>query len=454
MLHNKEMVGKYRALYVEDEDTARHSITLALSRLGFKELLTAKDGLEGLEIYKKEKPDIVISDIQMPRMTGLEMVSEILLMNPEAHIIFTTAFSDQEYLIQAIELKVDRYILKPIDISKLMDAIFGICVAMEQKKLITAYKLKEQKEKLELALKDATKLIVNANPNPIIVFKNRELSFINDSFIELLSHKDLEPIDRAQMPDIFEKREGYLCFLDEFKKDTQNKVCIKNASGRDKIYEVKKRELAISTEFVEIFFLIDITLLEYQRRKLQTFGNAVQKELISKRYKESGKDRELPVISDTRKISASEYASEVDGALFEQLEELRDLEFELYDDVALLNERKEISHLAAYADRISRYSQTMKMLFEFAELSFAIKNISELLYTQSSTLDPHKLEAVASYCGAIVDDLSSWRNTIFVEKSAIDIHYLDDSLYSSCLQLEFLITGVEAEDDGGDLELF
>ena len=84
-------------LYVEDEEQIRESFTLMIKRY-FKEVITAKNGQEGFEKFKKHSPDIVISDIRMPVMDGIKMVTEIKSLKPDSFVIFITAFSDLEYL--------------------------------------------------------------------------------------------------------------------------------------------------------------------------------------------------------------------------------------------------------------------------------------------------------------------------------------------------------------------
>jgi len=100
-------------LYVEDEDDVRDGYARALQRIS-KELITAENGMIGLQKYKEFLPDIVISDIKMPVMDGLEMVKAIKEINPDANIIFTTAHSESAYLLEAIEHHVDGYLLKPV----------------------------------------------------------------------------------------------------------------------------------------------------------------------------------------------------------------------------------------------------------------------------------------------------------------------------------------------------
>jgi len=458
-----ELASKYSVLYVEDEAEARDSVLRTLKRIGFANLYSAENGLEGLAIFKEKRPEIVISDIQMPSMNGLDMIKNILEIAEDTHVILTTAFSDQEYFMRSIELKVDKYVMKPIDMDTFFEAINDACIRIEQRRLAFAYLAKESKEKLEMAVKDATRLIVDASPSPTVIFRDKKLSYVNDVFLELLSHKDLAAMDNGEFPKVFEQKNGYISDLSECKSDSKDgcKACIRNSKGKDRIFEVSKKDISLDNENVSIYFFTDITLLEYQRRKLQLFGNAVQKELISKRFEEKKKadakekDGGAPIEKITyRKLSAAEYAAEVDSNIFEQMDELEELETEIGDDLTLFLERNDVAYLRSYADRLEKYAYTMKMLFEFEELSFAIKNIAELLYQYAIGGEINNIDKIVMYCSAIAEDLASWRVGIFVSRSAIDIHYLDDSLYSSCLQLEFAVKGIKIDDDAGELELF
>ncbi len=109
-------------LYVEDQDDVRLFLHKILSR-HYAHVFLAKNGKEGLDFYKENKPDIVISDIKMPVMDGLSMSSRIKQTDPHAKIILTTAHSDMEYFIQSIDIGINQYILKPIDREKLFNAI-------------------------------------------------------------------------------------------------------------------------------------------------------------------------------------------------------------------------------------------------------------------------------------------------------------------------------------------
>ncbi|MBN2781918.1 MAG: EAL domain-containing protein [Campylobacterales bacterium] len=119
----------YSVLFVEDDETVRMGIEIILKQF-FKNVYTAYDGVNGLEIYERYKPDIVISDITMPRMNGLEMSSKIKKILPTQKIIISSAHQDIEHLLESIEIGVDGYILKPIQknqflytVSKAVDQI-------------------------------------------------------------------------------------------------------------------------------------------------------------------------------------------------------------------------------------------------------------------------------------------------------------------------------------------
>jgi len=101
-------------LYVEDDIDTQRLIKRILDSSA-KEVYVASDGVEGLEMYKEKQPDIVLTDICMPNMNGLDMSKEIKEINSKQPIAIFTAFDNPEYLKQASELEIGTYILKPFD---------------------------------------------------------------------------------------------------------------------------------------------------------------------------------------------------------------------------------------------------------------------------------------------------------------------------------------------------
>lgn len=113
-----------KILYVEDDSSIRENLTRFLERR-FNTVVTAENGKLGLDQFKSEKPDIVITDIRMPEMDGLEMSKAIREINPAVPILITTAYYEMPYIRKAIVLGIGRYriIQKPINKEDLIDAL-------------------------------------------------------------------------------------------------------------------------------------------------------------------------------------------------------------------------------------------------------------------------------------------------------------------------------------------
>jgi len=109
-------------LYIEDDTSIREEM-MDILELDFEHIYVAKNGQEGLEMFQKFHPDIIISDIQMPLMDGIRMSQEILSIDPDAKIILTTAFNEQNYLNKAKEIGIKAYINKPVNINELFKKI-------------------------------------------------------------------------------------------------------------------------------------------------------------------------------------------------------------------------------------------------------------------------------------------------------------------------------------------
>ncbi|NPA55198.1 MAG: diguanylate cyclase [Epsilonproteobacteria bacterium] len=163
-----QFLKELTCLYVEDNEFIRESFSMLISRY-FKEVVIASNGEEGYEKFLQVHPDIIISDIRMPVMDGLDMVKKIKEHSPDIFVIFTTAFTDIEYLKQAIDLGVEGYITKPVDKQKLL------------KKLnLLAQFLKQQRDSQELL--ELLESIFNKQPNPTVLIDGQAIKLANSAF--------------------------------------------------------------------------------------------------------------------------------------------------------------------------------------------------------------------------------------------------------------------------------
>ena len=145
---------KLTILYVEDDQETRKQLVQFLSRR-VKTVISADNGVEGLEIFRARHPHIVITDILMPQMDGLTMSEEIRKLDETVPIIITAASELQDHLMRAIDIGVDKYVTKALDPDRLLKAL-DICAHQ----LYTEAVRKESEEKFRIAFQTSPDSIV------------------------------------------------------------------------------------------------------------------------------------------------------------------------------------------------------------------------------------------------------------------------------------------------------
>lgn len=109
--------GEMKLLIADDELLTREGLASSIDweSMGIHQIFQADDGIRALHIAKLQEPDIILSDIRMPRMNGIEMVEKLAEILPDTSIIFMSGYSDKEYLKAAIKLKAIDYVEKPLN---------------------------------------------------------------------------------------------------------------------------------------------------------------------------------------------------------------------------------------------------------------------------------------------------------------------------------------------------
>ena len=152
-----------RILVVDDEESIREFFQIMLKREGYQ-VLTAANGREGLECLKKNQIDLIISDIQMPEMSGLELLSKVKELDPEMVVLMITAFGSTEIAVDAMKRGAYDYIQKPF---KIDEAKIVIHQALEKRSL----KLENQQLKKELGTKYAFDNIIGSAPPMLRIYE-------------------------------------------------------------------------------------------------------------------------------------------------------------------------------------------------------------------------------------------------------------------------------------------
>lgn len=113
-------------LIVDDEPHIRMYLKLILKKVGFKTFIEAKNGQEGIDLYKSRKPDLVLLDVNMPVKEGMEALDEIMEFDPTAVVVVTSSVASRQAVEQSVELGASYYIRKDTpkeDIAKQLDTL-------------------------------------------------------------------------------------------------------------------------------------------------------------------------------------------------------------------------------------------------------------------------------------------------------------------------------------------
>ena len=329
------------ALYVEDDMAIRDNYAKVFKEV-FASVELAGNGKEGWDKYQSDRYDIVITDINMPVMNGIEMIQNIIGENPEQAIAVTSAHDEAAYLLQLIDLGVEKFLIKPIDFQKLITVLLSICKRLAERKEYHEYQEQIEKENLHTA--DLLKELLK---------KNRELE--------------------------------------------------------DAIHKLNRNEN------------VNIALLE---------GIGHAKEFTKKELNFYSPKIETQCAQDF----IDTFTGDID-TICDRLEHIEE-SLELVIHQKLLEPTQQ--NIQEVAEAFCDYAYHVNQLLKFSNLSEAINSFGKTLKQVS---DPTLLKEMKSFIFGIANSLHTWRHAVLVDKDADDIHFLDNSIISDCMQTESLLAG-------------
>ncbi len=247
----------YKVVVVEDEKRVRQGIVMGTDWSGINCIVMgeASNGEEGVEIIRKCKPDIVITDIRMPRMMGIEMIEKVHEEGLEPCVIFLSAYGDFAYAQQAVKLGAADYLLKPFSDGELENAVLKIA----EKNRREEEKREQPNGELKLDRGDKSKYIMDA------------IAYVEQNYAN-------PSISVRDVADSLGISEGHLSFL--FRKETDStlmayvtKCRMRAAMNLLKSYRHKVYEVAQQVGYRDITYFsktfkkyVGVSPSEYQNR--------------------------------------------------------------------------------------------------------------------------------------------------------------------------------------------
>ena len=179
LLKELQSVAKsFSILYVEDNKALRDKATVFLKKF-FKNVDVGVDGADGLSLFKNKRHPIVITDIKMPKMDGMSMISHIQKIDSDVKSIVMSAFDDKELLLQGIEYGVFRFLKKPVNVNMLTDILY---------QAVTQIKNDNNKKLFYTHLKS----VFNYQSSMVCMIKGNKIALANEMFLSFFEYESIE----------------------------------------------------------------------------------------------------------------------------------------------------------------------------------------------------------------------------------------------------------------------
>jgi two-component system, NtrC family, sensor kinase len=204
-----------KILLIDDEEANVRVLAMSLRSDGH-EVVSALSGEEGLEVFGREAPELVVTDIKMPGMDGIEVLQQIKQRQPDAEVIIITGHGDIDNAIEALKFGASDFINKPI-----RDEVLTVAIQRAQEKLAIKRQLKEYTENLEVKVQEATrevqrksnflaKLIRRSNDGIIATDQDLNIVIYNPGAERIFGYAREEVIDRRKITDLVGEETGEL----------------------------------------------------------------------------------------------------------------------------------------------------------------------------------------------------------------------------------------------------
>ncbi|PWE21365.1 EAL domain-containing response regulator [Aliarcobacter skirrowii] len=473
---NKEIdrLKNVNVLYAEDEKELR-DITSEFLKSFTKTQYVASNGEEGFNLFLEHQDsiDLIITDINMPILSGMDMIKKIKEINPKIPIIIATAFSNKEYLLEAINIGVDKYVLKPIDISKLLQAMLQSLNYHELKDLYTDNLTKlANKNKLQKDLK-------YSNNDLLALLDIDEFLATNDLFGEKIGDKILIEF-ASKMRNYFSSKDFSLYRIesDKFAVSPKNSIDIDTffVICRDFLDTIESDAFLIDDNEIDVNVTIGIAkgdgeqaykytkrIINYARKKFQKImiyedsynihksfeQNIMWIKLLKQGFKENLLKAFFQPIVDTKTKEVLKYEAliryiSLDGKVhgpYEFLEVAKKtrlyqniVKVILDDSLKLIKEKKKkVSINISYVDLID--DKTKKYIYDFLEKNREFVNNLEFELLESEEIIDFNIikdfiTNVSKYsCKVGIDDFGAgYSNFHILSKLDISFVKIDGSL--------------------------
>jgi len=450
----------------------------------FSPIYIASDSEDALSLFEKNEIDLVFVDTDVEGLNWLHLVQR--LRQNACDIALVPMLNDPECLTTLMSIGISQCLIKPITPSKLQYVIDDMIVQLHRKKEEKElFKLNGHHKKHDLETLSAMQIIEKI-PFPIFAFQNDTILFASANLYSLFIAKKIDITDGITLNDIeslFEKMTDQHRFS-ALKQGKSLDIHYYYADASlKKVFVATKVTLTsiVNAQVYSIIFLQDIAphlmqikMMSYQNNKVENYKNLIEELLARRVFKESSQSitktvqavfqnnsldqmlnmQELRILrkSTSFKISAEEYIANLDESSYDDVSELMAITAELHSEIEFFSYEPTQEAALKVAQLFETHGKIIKSLIEFVDLGNAVCSLQDYITGLSEDDIQNNAAKIESLFSNLLEDLIQWRINIFETKVAIDIHYLDSSIFSSILQLQLNISDEPTPSD--DFELF
>lgn len=422
-------------LIVDDNQDNRMTIELLLEDIDVN-IQEAVDGAEAIAMCKETHFDLVFMDIMMPNVDGLEATKEIKSFSSSTMIIALSALDDDNSKHLMLQSGAEDYITKPIDSELFIQRV---------KNYVAIIKMRN---KPSHTVKTSSLFNDTAYPMSKIFTIDSEasLAYFWDYYLNTTSDK------AENISDVVRIIYGVGLWLIK----TKHFFTIVSEENDNSLYFTQTLLSSISE------IVIRNILNKHCHDTAYIFKEGVLSFKLNKTVAPSAKelltyDEEILSKTHFNKITAAEYVEATAISLMDKIESLEDIEDALDTSMIAFEKETTLENIIKVSMLFLEYVEVIEQLIEFQHLSYAISSLANFLENlQESQFDEKKVKKLITLIINLVSDLSDWRVNLFIKQEANDIHYLDSSLLSSCLQIESIFEEekISEDDDDDELEFF
>ena len=426
----------YKILIVDDNDNNRLTLNLLLEEIEDVEVFEAEDGDIATQMCVKENFDLIFMDIMMPHMDGFEATKFIKQIHKNSMIIALSALDDDTSKNKMLSLGAEDYLTKPLNSDLFKKRI---------KHYLRIITLRNKQKESILNVLNPFNTKVYSRVITFRVDKEEALAEFWDYWLN--NEKDI-----LDLSDCVRLVYGFGLWL--LKNEYEFSIVVEESS--DKLYVMLLHVSPIKGSIIKNILLKHFPSAKYiLSHDMLSFQLEKEVQKATMHIEVSDEAKKILSKSHDNVLSAAEYIESTAIPFMEKIDGLDSINDEI--DSAILRFEKEPSKrtMTEICDNFQEYGDVLAQLVNFEHLGFAIQTLINFLSTLTEDqLAGDKVTKLSSMLLNLLHDISSWRENVFISQVARDIHYLDASLLSSCIQMETIFEEKSISSSDDDIEFF